>query len=85
MSASPAFDELARVRAAFDTRRPGRRPGRIPEKLWLQATALLQHHTVSTVARELGLNPGRLRARLATPHPGPKRRSPQPADPSPES
>ena len=29
------------------------------------ATALLEHHMVPTVASELGLNPGRLRARLA--------------------
>lgn len=77
MSASPARDDLARVRAAFDTWRHGRRgPGRIPEQLWLQATALIEHHTVPTIARELGLNQSCLRARLAKQHPSPKRRSP---------
>jgi transposase-like protein len=59
------LDELARARAAFDTWRAGRSGvGRIPDHLWALAESLVDHHSLQTVARELGLNPGRLHARL---------------------
>jgi len=58
-------DDLARARAAFDAWRAGRsRAGRIPDHLWALAEAVLANHSPQTVARELGLNPGRLRSRL---------------------
>jgi hypothetical protein len=65
MSAEPIAD-LAHARAAFDEWRAGRpRPGRLPEHLWALAESLVPHHSAQTVATELGLNPGRLRARLS--------------------
>ena len=58
-------DDLARARAAFDSWRAGRSgAGRIPDHLWTLAESMLDHHSPQTVARELGLNPARLRARL---------------------
>jgi hypothetical protein len=54
------MDDLARARAAFDAWRAGR----IPDHLWAPAESMLDHHSPHTVARELGLNPSRLRARL---------------------
>lgn len=59
------LDDLARARAAFDAWRGGRSgAGRIPEHLWMLAESMLDHHSPQTVARELSLNPARLRARL---------------------
>jgi hypothetical protein len=74
------LDELARARAAFDAWRAGRAGGgRIPDHLWTLAESLLDHHSPQTVARELGLNPGRLRARLERRSaPSPKARSSKP-------
>lgn len=80
MSARMLDSDLARARAAFDTWRPGRGGrGRIPDHLWQMATALLDEHALASVAHALGLNPGRLRARLAEQHPAPKRSSLKPA------
>jgi transposase-like protein len=79
MSAEPIAD-LAHARAAFDQWRAGRPgPGRLPEHLWALALSLVPRHSAQTVARELGLNPGRLRARLAKQRPATSRRSPKPA------
>ena len=56
-------DDLARARAAFDSWRAGRSgAGRIPEHLWALAETLVDHHSPQAVARELGLNPARMRA-----------------------
>ena len=58
-----SLDDLSRARAEFDhwrSRSSGR--GRIPSQLWALATSLVSTHGVAAVARELGLNPGRLRA-----------------------
>lgn len=80
MSAVPV-DDLALAREAFQTwrsKRPG--PGRLPEHLWALAESLVDRFSPQTVARELGLNSGRLRARLehrATTLP--KGKSPKPA------
>jgi hypothetical protein len=80
MSARALGSDLAHARAAFDAWRSGRRGrGRIPDHLWQLATALLEHHDLATVAHALGLNPGRLRARLATHRTATKRRSSNPA------
>jgi hypothetical protein len=79
MSAEPIAD-LAHARAAFEQWRAGRlRPGRIPEHLWALAVSLVPLRSAQTVARELGLNPGRLRAGLARRRPTASRRSPEPA------
>jgi hypothetical protein len=60
-----AVQDLAHARATFDqwrTRSSGR--GRIPSHLWSLALSLVERHGVHQVARELGLDPTRLRARL---------------------
>ena len=73
-------DDLALARAEFDRWRShssGR--GRIPSHLWALATSLVSTHSVAAVARELGLNPGRLRARLRQDSTAaPKRRASKP-------
>jgi hypothetical protein len=80
MSARTLDSDLARARAAFDAwRSGGRGPGRIPDHLWQMAIALLDDYELATVAHALGLNPGRLRARLAKQRPATSRRSPKPA------
>ena len=79
MSAEPITD-LAQARAIFDewcAQRPG--PGRLPEHLWALAESLVPHYAAPLVARELGLNPGRLRARLERTPSSSKRRVPKPA------
>ena len=80
MSAVPV-DDLALAREAFQTwrsKRPG--PGRLPEHLWALAESLVDRYSPQTVARELGLNTGRLRARLEhRAAPQPKGRSSKPA------
>jgi len=80
MSARALDTDLRRARAAFAAWRSGRR-GRspIPDALWRIATTLLEHHELTTVARELGLNPTRLRARLTPRTPVTRRRSQNPA------
>ena len=74
-------DDLARARAEFEHWRShaaGR--GRIPSHLWAMALSLVEHHSVATVCGELGLNPGRLRARLNEhARSTPKRRASKPA------
>jgi hypothetical protein len=80
MSARALDADLARAQAAFDVWRSGRRGrGRIPDHLWQIAIALLDDHELGAVAQALGLNPGRLRARLAKQRPATRRRSPNPA------
>jgi hypothetical protein len=64
-----ALDDLARARAEFDQWRDQWRSyssgrGRIPSHLWALAISVVPTHSVASVARELGLNQGRLRARL---------------------
>ena len=73
-------DDLSLTRAEFERWRShasGR--GRIPAHLWAQALALVEQHGVSSVCRELGLNAGRVRARLAEQPTPPKRRTTKPA------
>jgi len=79
MSAEPVADP-AHARAAFDQWRAGhRRRGRLPEHLWALAVSLIPSHSAQTVARELGLNPGRLRASLARQRSSRKPRAATPA------
>lgn len=58
--------QLAEVKQGFDRWRRGRkrRGGRIPERLWRMAAEAASVHGVDAAARELGLNPTRLRERL---------------------
>jgi transposase-like protein len=59
------LDDLALARAEFDRWRAhsaGR--GRIPAQLWALALSLVGTRSVAAVARELGLNQDRLRARV---------------------
>lgn len=58
-----AADDLARARDAFAAWRSTHGRGRLPGSLWSMALELLERHSVAEVARELGLNQGRLRAR----------------------
>jgi hypothetical protein len=71
-----ALGDLARARAEFiQWRSHSAGRGRIPSHLWALAISLVPTHSVATVARELGLNQGRLRARLKLDRaPAPKRR-----------
>jgi hypothetical protein len=73
-------DELALARAEFDRWRShssGR--GRIPSHPWELAMPLVSTHGVTAIARELGLNQGRLRARLRQESTAvPKRRASKP-------
>lgn len=75
-----ALDDLARARAEFiQWRSHSAGRGRIPSHLWALAISLVPTHSVATVARELGLNQGRLRARLKLDRtPAPKRRQANP-------
>lgn len=79
--AADVDDDLSRARAEFEHWRShaaGR--GRIPSHLWAMALSLVEHHSVATVCGELGLNPGRLRARLNEhARSTPKRRTSKPA------
>lgn len=60
-----SVDDLTHARDAFATWRAGRPgPGRLPEHLWALAVSVAAHHSPQIVARELGLNAGRLRVRL---------------------
>jgi hypothetical protein len=60
-----SVDDLTLARDAFAKWRAGRPgPGRLPEHLWALAVSVAAHHSPQLVARELGLNAGRLRARL---------------------
>lgn len=55
---------LARVRAEFDQwRSSGSGRGRIPDRLWRLAVALLDSFPTSIVCKELRLSPGDLRKR----------------------
>ena len=74
-------DDLVHARAAFDAWRSGRPgPGRIPAHLWELALSLAERHAPQSVARELGLHPGRLRDRLdRRSAPRPKGRARKPA------
>lgn len=62
-------DDLARTRQAFEAWRANRR-GRthIPPELWDQAVSLLNHHPITHVARELRLDPTKLRKRRLAAH-----------------
>lgn len=67
-----ADDDLARARRAFEAWRANRRSRtRIPPELWGTAVALLAHHPVTRVARELHLDPAELRKRRPASHPPP--------------
>jgi hypothetical protein len=57
-------DALVRVRAEFDQWRMGRSGrGRIPDRLWRSALALLEQHAPSTVCKELRLSASDLKKR----------------------
>ena len=75
-----ALDALAQARAEFDHwRSHGSGRGRLPSHLWALATSLVGTYSVAAVARELGLNQGRLRARLRKESTAaPKRRASKP-------
>ena len=62
-------DDLARTRQAFDAWR-AKRQGRtrIPPQLWEKAVSLLAHHPITRVARELRLDPTKLRKRRLSVH-----------------
>lgn len=63
MSANPKAD-LQQVKIAFENFRGGRRgKERLPENLWSQAIALLEHYPLRVVCRELRLKPNYLRQR----------------------
>jgi hypothetical protein len=63
MSANPKGD-LEQVKIAFENFRGGRRgKERVPENLWSQAIALLEHYPFRVVCRELRLKPNYLRQR----------------------
>ncbi len=62
-------DDLARTRQAFElwrAQRPSRT--RIPSELWDQAVLLLDHYPITRVARELHLDPTKLRKRRLAAH-----------------
>ncbi len=64
-----ANDDLARTRQAFDAWRAQRRGRtRIPPDLWDQAVLLLNHHPITHVARQLRLDPTKLRKRRLAAH-----------------
>ncbi len=64
-----ANDDLARTRQAFDAWRVNRRGRtRIPPELWDQAVLLLNHHPITHVARQLRLDPTKLRKRRLAAH-----------------
>jgi hypothetical protein len=81
MSARSLDSDLARARAAFAAWRSSRRGpgGRLPDRLWQMATSLVDHHDLTRVAHELGLEEDRLRARLAERSPSARPCSPTPA------
>ena len=56
-------DDLSRARDAFAAWRSEHGRGRLPESLWALALDLLDRHSVAEVARELGLNQARIRAK----------------------
>lgn len=56
-------DPLTTAREAFAAWRVAHGRGRLPEALWTLALDALDTHSVADVARELGLNPARLRAK----------------------
>ena len=59
-----ATDDLARTRHAFEAWRANRRGRtRIPLELWQKAVSLLDHFSITRVARELRLDPAELRKR----------------------
>lgn len=56
--------DLEQVKRAFESFRAGRSgKERLPENLWGQAIALLEHYSLSVVCRELRLKPNYLRQR----------------------
>ena len=62
----PVIDDLEHTRAAFDSWRAsnqGRR--RIPDRLWKQALALLDHYSLSRICRELRISAAQLRKQKA--------------------
>jgi hypothetical protein len=65
MSANPKSD-LEQVKKAFENFRAGRSAGskkRLPENLWAQAVALLEHYPFRQVWQELRLKPEYLKLR----------------------
>jgi hypothetical protein len=65
MMSAPA-DDLSYARDAFAAWRSEHGRGRLPEPLWALALDLLERYSVAEVARELGLNQGRIRARRSS-------------------
>lgn len=62
--------ELKKLRAPLDAwRRSGRAPRRIPDKIWDQATVLAAEHGVGVVARGLGIDHAKLKAKVLAYHP----------------
>ncbi len=62
-------DDLARTREAFDAWRVNRRGRtRIPHELWEKAVSLLDHHPITHVARQLRLDPTKLRKHSLAAH-----------------
>ena len=60
-----SVDPLARAKQAFERWRQGRkRRGRIPDRLWRMAAEAASIHGVHATARELRLNPARLKEQL---------------------
>ncbi len=62
------FDELIVAQQAFATWRASRPHSKaaIPNELWEMAAELLDRHSVTRVAKRLGLNPAHLSRRKAT-------------------
>jgi hypothetical protein len=58
----PKLEQARREFEAWRSQRP--RPRQMPERLWHAAVALARRHGVDRIARDLGLNPTRLRAHL---------------------
>lgn len=57
--------QLARAKQGFDRWRRGRkRRGRIPDRLWRMAAEAVSIHGVYATARELRLNPARLKEQV---------------------
>ena len=66
MTTQPKALNLARMRSEFEHwRSDGSGRGRIPERLWRAALSLLDQHSIAEVARELGINRGRIRAKYS--------------------
>ncbi len=66
----PEIERIAEQIEAFRNRRRGRRPRRLPERLWARAVGLARRHGVNSVARGLRLDYYGLKRRLLA-APGP--------------